>query len=115
MHLNTIIREVSIPANGTVDNVLSGSAFEFVKGPTIVTAGITAQAAGLLVTVQSGGASIGEEGPVLVKANVPPSLEDDMYYNFGAINGDRQVMRVRNTTGAAIVCRPLVQLQEARR
>lgn len=112
--MNVIAREFPIPANGTVDNVLTGSAFEFVKGPTIVTAGITAQATGLLVTVQSGGQSIGEESPVLVKANVYPSLEDDMYYNFGAIAGDRLVMRVRNTTGAIIVARPLVQIQAAR-
>lgn len=111
--MNTILRDFSIPANGTVDNVLNGSAFEFVKGPTVVTGGITAAAAGLLVTVQSGGQSVSEESPVLVKAT-PPSLEDDMYYNFGAIQGDRIVMRVRNTTGAAIICKPLVQLQAAR-
>lgn len=111
--MNVIAREFSIPANGTVDNVLTGSAFEFVKGPSVISAGITAAAAGLLVTVQSGGQSISEEAPMLVKTAYP-SLEDDMYYNFGAIAGDRLVLRVRNTTGAPIICRPLVQIQAAR-
>jgi hypothetical protein len=112
--MNVIQRETSVPANGFVDNALSGSAFEFAKGPAIVAQGITAQATGILATIQAGGVSIMEESPVLVKAGVFPSMEDDMFYQYGVIGGDRLVMRLRNTTGAAIVVRHLTQIQPAR-
>lgn len=112
--MNVIQRETSVPANGFVDNALSGSAFEFAKGPAIVAQGITAQATGILATIQAGGVSIMEESPVLVKAGVFPSLEDEMYYQYGVIGGDRLVMRLRNTTGAAIIVRHLTQIQPAR-
>jgi len=94
--------------------VLSGSAFEFAKGPSLISMALAAAATGLQVTVQSGGQSIVEESPPLVKTT-GISTEDDMYYNFGAITGDRLVVRARNTTGAAINLTSLVQIQPAGR
>lgn len=111
--MQVIQRITSIPANSVVDNVLSGSAFEFAKGSSLVSIGLAAAATGLQVTIQSGGQSIVEESPPLVKTT-GLSTEDDMYYNFGAIAGDRIVIRARNTTGAAINLTSLTQIQPAR-
>ena len=111
--MQVIQRETSIPANGVIDNVFAGSAFEFAKGSSLVSIGSVAAATGLQITIQSGGQSIMEESPPLIKAGFP-STEDDMYYNFGAIAGDRLVLRARNTTGAAILLRTLAQIQPAR-
>jgi hypothetical protein len=111
--MQVIQRETSIPANSVNDNVFAGSAFEFAKGSSLVSIGSVAAATGLQITIQSGGQSIMEESPPLIKAAFP-STEDDMYYNFGAIAGDRLVLRARNTTGAAIILRTLAQIQPAR-
>jgi hypothetical protein len=111
--MQVIQRVTPIAPNSVNDNVLSGSAFEFAKGASLVSIGLAAAAAGLQVTIQSGGQSIVEESPPLVKTT-GISTEDDMYYNFGAIAGDRLVIRARNTTGGAINLTSLVQIQSAR-
>lgn len=108
-----IQREISLNANEVRDNILSGSAFEFLPGPSIVSIGVTAAATGLQVTIQAGGVSVLEESPPLIKTAFP-STEDDMYYQFGGISGDRLVVRVRNTTAGAVVVRVLVMVQPAR-
>lgn len=111
--MQVIQRVFPIPASGVVDNILSGSAFEFAKGSSLVSIGLTTTATGLNATIQSGGQSILEESPVIVKST-PISTEDDMYYNFGAIAGDRLVIRVRNTTAGVLNAVCLVQVQPAR-
>lgn len=111
--MNVIQRETSVPANGFVDNALAGSAFEFAKGPAIVSQGILAAAPGILATIQAGGQSIMEESPVKTGANFP-NAEEDMLYQYGVIAGDRMVMRLRNTTAAPITVRHLTQIQPAR-
>ena len=110
--MRVIQREITMTANETRENLLSGSAFEFAPGPSLVSIGVTAAATGLQITVQAGGNSVVEESPPLIKTAFP-SLEDDMYYNFGALQGDRIVVRCRNTTGGNVVVRVLVQVQEA--
>lgn len=111
--MNIIQRETSVPANSFVDNALTGSAFEFAKGPAIVSQGVMAAATGILATIQAGGQSIMEESPVKVGTNFP-NAEEDMLYQYGVIGGDRLVLRLRNTTGAAITVRHLTQIQPAR-
>jgi hypothetical protein len=112
--MRVIQREISVGANATIENLLAGSAYEFANGPALVSAGVTAAATGLQITVQSGGNSVAEESPPLIKTAFP-SLEDDMYYNWGALAGERMVIRCRNTTGGAVVVRVLVQIQDAPR
>lgn len=111
--MNVIQREVSVPANSTIENALSGSAFEFARTPSIVSQGVLAAATGIQLTIQAGGQSIMEESPAKVGTN-QPNAEEDMLYNYGVIAGDRLVLRLRNTTGAAIIVRHLTQIQPAR-
>ena len=106
-----IQKKVSIAANATNENLLSGSAFEFLRRNAIVSAGATAEAADTHLTVQSGGDIVLEESEIGVKAT-GPIIPDDMFYNDVGVAGDRLVMRVRNATAGAIVVRVLVQITD---
>jgi hypothetical protein len=99
-----IQKEISVPANGVIDNAVSGSAFEFLRSNAVVSMGVTGQAAGLTVNIQSGADIVLEESDVFVKANYPV-IPDEMFYNDVGVMGDRLVIRIRNTTAGAITAR----------
>lgn len=107
----TIQREVSIAANATVDNIFAGSQFEFIRRDSILSLAIVAAATGLVASLQVGSDLVLEESPLLVRAGFPV-IPDDFYYQTGAISGDRVGLRARNTTGAAVILRTVLQVQE---
>jgi hypothetical protein len=104
-----IQKEISVPANGVNDNILSGSSFEFLRGNSIVSIGMVGSATGLVANVQSGSDIVLEESPLLVKTTMP-TVPDDMYYNDVGVAGDRLVIRVRNTTAGALTVRAIIQV-----
>lgn len=104
-----IQKEVIILANNANENILSGSAFEFLRSNAVVSIGLTGAAAGLVANIQSGADIVLEESPITVKT-VMPVIPDDMYYNDVGVQGDRLVIRVRNTTGANLTVRAVVQV-----
>lgn len=104
-----IQKEVSVPANAAIENVLSGSAFEFLRGNALVSIGVTAAATGIVVNIQSGADIVLEESAAYIKTNYP-IIPDEMFYTDVGVGGDRLVVRVRNTTGAAIIARVIVQV-----
>ena len=104
-----IQKEVSIAANSSNENILSGSAFEFLRGNAVVSIGLTAAATGLVANIQSGADIVLEESPLEIKTTYP-TIPDEMYYNDVGVLGDRLVIRVRNTTGGALVVRAIVQI-----
>jgi hypothetical protein len=106
-----IQRETSIPANSVVENTLQGSAYEYARAPSVVSMGLVAAVTGLFLTVQAGPTIILEEAPAAIRASMPVQ-PDDFYYNFAAAPGDRLIVRARNSTGAAIVLRSIVQITE---
>jgi hypothetical protein len=106
-----IQKEVSVGIGETVENVLSGSAFEFLRRNAVVSIGVTAAATGTFTTVQSGSDIVLEESPTFVKAAFP-IIPDEMFYNDVGVMGDRLVVRLRNPTGGAVVMRCLVQLTD---
>ena len=108
-----IIREQSVAANSTVDNLFSGSAFEFARGAQLVTLGITQSATGLLATFTSGADVVVEESAPPVKTTMPV-IPDDFYASDVAAPGDRYVLRVRNTTAGALTVRAILQIQDIR-
>lgn len=109
--MSVIQKEVTVGIGQTVENALSGSAFEFLRRNAIVSAGVTAVATGTFTTIQSGSDIVLEESPTLVKAQFP-TIPDDMYYNDVGVVGDRLVIRLRNPTAAAIIMRVLVQITD---
>lgn len=104
-----IQKEVVIAANSANENIISGSSFEFLRGNAVVSIGLCGSATGLVANLQSGADIILEESPLLVKATMP-TIPDDMYYNDVGVQGDRLVVRVRNTTAGALTVRAVVQV-----
>jgi len=97
------IRGVTNVAAGLANNnVLSGSAYEFVQFPARIDIGITADAAGTgRATVQSGSDVLLEESPVS-RANRVPVWPDDYDLSDVAAPPDRLKIAVRNTGGVAV-------------
>jgi len=108
-----IQKEVSVAANAVIDNLISGSSFEFLRSNAVVSIGITGAATGLVASIQSGSDIVLEESPILVKTTMP-IIPDDMYYNDAGVMGDRLVIRIRNTTGGAITVRSVTQITPVR-
>jgi len=104
-----IMKQVTVPLNGTTDNVLAGSAFEFARQNSLVSMGVAAEATGTFVTFNSGADVVAEEFEPPIKT-IYPVIPDEMYFSDVAAAGDRLVIRVRNTTGAAIIVRVVCQL-----
>lgn len=107
-----IQRENSLAAGVTNDNLLSGSAFEYARFPSLVSIGCVASATGSFITIQMGPTVLLEESPPAIRTAMPIQ-PDDFYYSGFAAPGDRLVVRARNPTGGAITLRTVVQLTEA--
>jgi hypothetical protein len=101
--------EVSVGATSTNSNLFSGSGFEFARGRTALSLGVTAAATGTFVSVQSGSDIILEESAPYVLTNFP-IVPDQMFYNDIMEAGDRLRVAARNPTAGAIVHRALALL-----
>lgn len=104
-----IQKEVSIAASSADDNILTGSAFEFLRRNAVISIGLTGSATGLVANIQSGADIVLEESPLAVSTDFP-LIPDEMYYNDVGTAGDRLVIRVRNTTAGALTVRAIVQV-----
>jgi hypothetical protein len=107
-----ILKETSVAAGATNDNVISGSAFEFARSRQIVSIGVTCSATGGFITIQSGSDVVLEESPPYV-ATVFPIIPDQMFFTDVMEQGDRLVIKARNPTGGALTFRTLVQVTPA--
>lgn len=105
----TIKVQTTVPASGTVDNVLAGNQYEFLPFTARLDFGIVAAAAGIVMDVYSGSDTLIEAG-VASSANRSPVYPDDFDLNDVANAGERIKVRVRNTTAAAIVVNTTVRL-----
>jgi len=108
----TIQKETSVAAGAVNDNLLSGSAFEYMRGNGVVSAGVVAAATGSFITIQSGPDIVLEESPPMVLTTMP-IVPDHFYYNWAAAAGDRLLIRARNPTGGAVVHRVVANIQYA--
>ncbi len=104
-----IQKEVSLAAAGVNDNVFSGSAFEYVRQPGVVSIGAVASATGTFITIQAGPTLILEESPPTVKTTMPV-VPDDFVYQAAVLPGDRLVLRYRNPTAGAVTLRAIAQI-----
>ena len=105
-----IRKEISVAANATVDNVFTGSIYEFLPWNAAINMGITGSATGLVATVNTGWDRIQEEAPVNILTTFPV-IPDNMDIQDRARGGERLVVKVRNTTAGALTVRVLAQLQ----
>lgn len=96
--------EVSVPANDQIDNVLAGSIYEFLPWDAQIAFANNAAATGLQITISTGTDLIQEEAPPNV-ATVFPKINEDFDLTDVAPQGERIVIKARNTTGAPIILR----------
>jgi hypothetical protein len=106
-----IQKETVVATLVSVDNLLSGSAFEYLRAPAIVSFAVVASATGSFITIQAGPTIILEESPTAVKT-VMPVIPDDFLYSAACAPGDRLVVRFRNPTGGSITARAVVQITD---
>jgi hypothetical protein len=102
------------------NNIWSGSAFEYLRGPSFVSMGVITPgtAGGLLAAVYVGSALIAEEFEVPFSAPTvwgsnQPSIPDTMYIQAGGNGGDRLVTTLRNPTGGTLTYTALAIIQPA--
>lgn len=116
------IKRVGSLTTGTTlnpNNIWSGSAFEYLKGPSFISIGIITPgtAGGLLAAQYVGSALIAEEFEVPFRAptvdgpNQPET--DELYLQAGGIGGDRVVTTLRNPTGGTLSYSALALIQPA--
>lgn len=91
------------------NNIWSGSAFEYLRGPSLVSIGLVTPAAagGLLSAFYCGNALIAEEYTVPTDnrgaaAGAGPLGSDDFYLQAAGGQGDRLVSTLRNPTGGTL-------------
>jgi len=92
----------------TIANFLAGSAFEFARGPGIMSAGVTASAAGFIDNIQSGPDIVAEAFacPIATRYAIVP---DEMYFTQALRGGERIVFRGTNTAGGNLDHRMVAQ------
>jgi len=108
--MSVIQKEQSVAANATVDNLFSGSAFEFARQNSLLNMAVVGSATGLVATIQVGSRVVVEESPLAILATMP-KLQDDFYYSEGVLANERIICRVRNTTAGALTVRSIAQMQ----
>lgn len=104
-----ILKETSIAAGATNENIVSGSAFEFARQRQVVSIGLTQSATGMLANIQGGADIIVEEFSLPIATRYPV-IPDEMYFTDVLEQGDRLVVRVRNPTGGALTVRAVIQI-----
>jgi hypothetical protein len=107
-----IQKETIVATTVTVDNLLSGSAFEYLRAPSIVSFAVVASATGAFITIQCGPTLVLEESPPFVLTTMPV-VPDQFAYQCAGAPGDRLVVRFRNPTGGSITARCIVQVTDA--
>lgn len=103
--------EVSVGAGLANNNIFNGSAFEYSRGRSAVSLGITAAATGTFVTINSGADVVLEESPPYV-STLFPVVPDQMFYNDIMEPMDRLKVSVRNPTGGAVIHRAIALITQ---
>jgi len=91
----------SVAANTTIANVIAGKLAEFLEEHSRVALYATGSAVGLNYSLLIGGEAVVDDQEVS-SANRFPVVPDDFVAEGGGLVGNRIIVRVRNTTAAAI-------------
>jgi len=110
---NVIQRSVSVPANSSIENIISGNQFEFLDRDSLLAFGFTQSAAGLEVTGFLNQRTIFNGVEPIVKATSPIIPDDNVAADVPGIDGERIIIPVTNTTAGALTLRYTVRIQSA--
>lgn len=91
----------SVAANTVVPNCVSGKSQEFVSEPSIVSIGVAGSAVGMMASLIIGDEVVVDDQEVPVGTTLP-AFPDQVLAQGGAVQGDRIVVKLRNSTGGAI-------------
>ena len=106
----TIAKTVTVPANGS-STPLVGDQYEFADRDYYAEFAVVADATGVVMTVYSGSDLLAQEQPVIIRAaGAFPIRPDDFYLNDATAAGDRLNVLLRNTTGAGVAARVVINL-----
>jgi len=105
----TMTDNQTVAANTTTGNIFAGNIFEFIQRASIVRFYIVAGGIGMNVDVLVGNESYVNDQEVS-GANRWPIRNEDLLVEMGALPGERIVVRLRNTTGAALIVQSLVEV-----
>lgn len=108
--MNVMTDRRSVAANATEANVISGKLHEFITDISVVRVYATAAAVGVFISVLVGGESVVQDQEISAQ-NRMPIVPDDFIAEIGAMPGDRVLVAMRNSTGAAIVAFARVEVE----
>jgi len=100
----------AVAANTTVDNILAGKIYEFAQYNAVASLLATASAVGLRASYIIGN-EVQLDDQEVSAANRFPLNPDDFLARGGALKGDRLVVRLRNTTEAAITVQTKLEVE----
>ena len=104
---------VSIAANATNDNVLTGQRFERAPNDSLATFFSTGSAIGLTEEYNIGGRSASPSMPVNIQNRSPVVPDDLRIADVESYEGELIQVTVVNTTGGALTHRLRVELEDA--
>lgn len=102
----------SVAANTTVANAMSGKSAEFLSEPSIITLGVAGSAVGLNTSLIVGDEVTVDDQEVPVGTTLP-AFPDQVLAQAGGLQGERVVVKLRNTTGGAITAYVKVLIEPA--
>lgn len=100
---------LSVAANSTSANVMSGSLYEILARPSIVEFGMVASAVGLLATAMLGGEVL-QQDQEISGANRYPIIPDDYLLKAAGRAGAKIYLTFRNRTGAAVTVNVVINI-----
>lgn len=92
---------ISVAANSVSTNQVAGLLHEFLQAPSAVRLYCTGSAAGLRATLLIGGRSVIEDVTINAQ-NRTPVIPDDFLVEDGGFQGERLILKFRNTTAGAL-------------
>jgi len=104
----TFMNEQAILTTVINPNILTGSAFEFARGPGVMSMGVTGSATGFIDNIQSGPDIVAEAFAIPIATRYP-IIPDEMYFTQALRGGERIVCRAQNTSGGTLTHRLAAQ------
>lgn len=105
----TITKSTTVAANDVSGNILSGELYEFLPSPAGVAVYSSAAADGINAMMSIGGEVLINDN-LVSNSNRFPVVPDDQILEEGGFQGDRLFLQYRNTTGAPVVVKTLIDI-----
>lgn len=113
MATNVMQVEVSVPANGSINNVFQGERFERLPYDALVDLAVTGSATGLSFELNIGGRSVSPRIPASIQNRAPIIPDDVVVSDIEGFVGELVQLTAANSTGAPLTLFARVNMEEA--